>query len=291
MTAEERGARQSPGDLVLIKLGGSLITDKSADATARDAVIRRLAGELADGSEAIDERVVLGHGSGSFGHPSAAEHGLRRGARSAAELEALSRTQDRAARLHRRVVSALRASGVDVFSIAPSSAAVAEDGRPVTFAAEPVTRVLDLGLTPVVYGDVVVDRRRGATIASTEAVLARLAAVLADRGWNVRRALWLGRTEGVYDSGGRVLAEIAARADGELPESVSGSEETDVTGGMRHRVSVAAELASRGIPSWIGDGRPEGALRAALEGDPWGGTRVLRPRDAGGRGPSSGDAP
>lgn len=278
------------GSAVLVKLGGSLITHKSGDASPRDAVVRRLAAELAEGAREIEDRVVLGHGSGSFGHPPAAEHGLREGASSAAELAALSRTQDRAARLHRRVVAELRTAGLDVFSVVPSSAAVAEDGQLVDFAAEPLLRALELGLTPAVYGDVIVDRRRGATIASTEAVLSRLTASLAEGGWRVRRALWLGATEGVYDSEGRVLAEIDPGSDDALPEAVTGSEATDVTGGMRHRVSAAMDLASRGVPSWIGDGRPSGALREALRGTREGGTWV-RPADAAGPGPAGADRP
>lgn len=278
------------GTAVLVKLGGSLITHKSEDASPRDAVISRLAAELAAGAPEIEERVVVGHGSGSFGHPAAAEHRLREGASSAAELAALSRTQDRAARLHRRVVAALRTAGLDVFSVVPSSAAVAEDGQLVDFAAEPLVRALEMGLTPAVYGDVIVDRRRGATIASTEAVFVRLAASLSERGWWVRRALWLGGTEGVYDAEGRVLAEIDPGSEDALPDAVSGSEATDVTGGMRHRVSAAMDLASRGVSSWIGDGRPSGALRAALRGTQEGGTRV-RPPDASGHGPAGADGP
>lgn len=286
MSADAGDREDRGGTVVLVKLGGSLITDKSGDASPRDAVIRRLAGEIAAGAPGSEERVVLGHGSGSFGHPPAAEHRLKEGANSAAELTALSRTQDRAARLHRRVVGALRAAGMDVFSVAPSSAAVADDGQPVQFALEPLVRAMEMGLMPVVYGDVMMDRERGGTIASTEAVFARLAMSLADRGWPVRRALWLGDTEGVYDSEGRVLPEIDPESAGALLGAVSGSKATDVTGGMRHRVTVAVELASRGVTSWIGGGRVSGALREALRGAPDGGTWVRPPGPSAGSGTS-----
>ncbi|MCJ7621187.1 MAG: uridylate kinase, partial [Anaerolineae bacterium] len=67
-------------ELVFLKLGGSLITDKGSPQTAREGVIRRVVGEI---RAALDEvptlRVVLGHGSGSFGHPPASKYGVQEG--------------------------------------------------------------------------------------------------------------------------------------------------------------------------------------------------------------------
>lgn len=260
--------------MVLVKLGGSLITEKAGDAEPRDGVIQRLAGEIADGREAAEERVLVGHGSGSFGHPTAAEHDLRDGVATDEERLGLSRTQGRAARLHRRVVAALRRTSVPAFSVVPSSAAVAEDGRVVEFAAEPLLRALEGGFLPVVYGDVMVDRRRGATIASTEAVFLRLVSSLAEGGWRVRRAVWLGTTDGVLDRESRPLPRIEPEADGGMPDVIGESEATDVTGGMRHRVETALRMASLGVSSWIGDGRRPGSLRRALTGAEEGGTHV-----------------
>lgn len=279
MTGARGPERGEAGDraVIAVKLGGSLITDKSGDAAARDAVIERLATEVAEVVGSIDERVVLGHGSGSYGHPTAAEHGLRRGARTRDERLGLGATQDRAARLHRRVTGALRDAGVPAFSVSPSSAAVAEGGAVADFAAEALIRALEGGFLPVVYGDVMMDRARGCTIASTEAVLLHLVTVLEDGGWPVRRVVWLGTTDGVLGRDGRRIARIEPdeSADGGgAPEAAGGSSATDVTGGMRHRVETALELASRGVGSWIGDGRPPGALRRALAGRPEGGTRV-----------------
>lgn len=284
MTRESRAPgeasdRRDGGSAVLVKLGGSLITEKSGDADAREGVIRRLAAEVAEGAVAAGERVLVGHGSGSFGHPPAAEHELHRGARSEEERRAASRTQDRAARLHRRVVAALVEEGVATFSVAPSSAAVAEDGELVSFAVEPTVRALEGGFVPVTYGDVVADRRLGVTIASTESVFLRLTKTLGREGWTVRRALWLGTTPGVYGPDGRVVPRLGAGRGERIPDAVRGSQATDVTGGMRHRVQAALRLAELGVESWIGDGRIPGALARALAGEPEGGTGVRPPAD------------
>lgn len=260
--------------LVMVKLGGSLITEKAGEAEARDDVIGRLAAEIAEGRGESGARLLVGHGSGSFGHPPAAEHGLRHGADDEEERLGVGRTQRRAAALHRRVVEALLGVRVPAFSVVPSSAAVAEDGRVAAFGREPLRRALDAGHVPVVYGDVMMDRSRGSTIASTEAVFLQLAAALMEEGWRIPRALWLGTTDGVLDRDGRRRPRIEPEGGEGLPGGIGGAGATDVTGGMRHRVETALRMASLGVASWIGDGRRPGVLRRALAGDREGGTLI-----------------
>ena len=71
------GASKTP--LTLIKLGGSLITDKTSPRTLRRDVLDRLAQELESSLAETPSAVVLGHGSGSFGHVAAKKHGTREG--------------------------------------------------------------------------------------------------------------------------------------------------------------------------------------------------------------------
>lgn len=269
--------------LLLVKWGGSLITDKRTPETPRPEAIARLAGELADGLPAARRRglaVVLGHGSGSFGHVAAARHGVAGGLRAgeegtaarAAQLAGVAETQARAAALHRLVLDALAAAGVAAWSVAPSSMLVATEGVPAATCAEPVARALAAGLLPVVYGDVVTDRRRGVAIASTETVFLALAAALPEHGWRTAEALWLGDTPGVYDDAGRPLATLPPAEAARL--APGGSAGTDVTGGMAHRLAAAVRLATAGVPSTIADGHTPGLLAGWLAGGAAPGTRV-----------------
>lgn len=258
--------------VVLVKLGGSLITEKGSEARARPEVIEGLARQLAEARGEIDGCLAVGHGAGSFGHPPAARHGLGQGVETDDARRGLSLTQRRAAALHEIVTAHLRAAGLPTFSIVPSSAAVASAGELYEFALEPVALALREELVPVLYGDVVLDRRRGVAIASTESVFVEVARRLDRYGWTVGRVLWLGDTEGVYDEEGQVIPEIRPGAGVEVP-SVGGSATTDVTGGMAHRVEAAVRLARRGIPSWIGTAS-RGRLRRVLAGEAVTGTRV-----------------
>ena len=257
-------------DLILIKLGGSLITDKRGKAAARVETIERLAAEIAAARSEMSEGVVLGHGSGSFGHVAAQRYGFGERHRDddGPSLEGTSVTQDQAARLHRIVVDALIRAGETPWSTAPSSLFIAEGGRISRVFLEPVVRALDHGLLPVVYGDVVLDRRRGAVICSTEMALDALVKRFRRRGLRIRRLLWLGETDGIYDRDGRTIPRVDQKNLRETRRMIDAPSGTDVTGGMLLRLDTARSLARRGIESWIFDGRRPGALTAALTAAP-----------------------
>lgn len=268
--------------LVLVKLGGSLITDKEKPQTARPEVIERLAGEIAAAVPSLRDGLVLAHGSGSFGHVAAAAHGLHGGLSEPSRLLGVTETQDHAHRLHRLVMEKMIEAGLACFSLAPSSLMIAEDGRPAAVWAEPALRALELGLVPVTFGDVVLDRRRGVAIFSTETVLGALAAALEESGRAVGRALWMGATDGVLDARGETVPVITEEVLPAVREAATGATGEDVTGGMRHRVEAAWAMARAGIGSLILDGSRAGVLERALAGEQVGGTRVEPPRGANG---------
>jgi isopentenyl phosphate kinase len=280
--------------VTLLKLGGSLLTDKTAVDQARPATLARLAGEIAGGltRKLLDRPgplgagghgLVVAHGSGSFGHVAAQRHGIAAGLRGGAEqLRGVAHTQQRAAALHWQVVGALAAAGLAPFSLAPSSSVVSAGREPQIFAAEPLLLALHHGLLPVLYGDVVMDRDQGVAICSTEKLFVRLARELAGRGLAVHRIIWLGETDGVLDADGRTVPTLDSATLGTLQNparpAIGGANGTDVTGGMLHRVETALALAAQGIPSLIANGTTPGLLAAALRGEAVHGTEVCAAR-------------
>lgn len=269
------GPTAATAETVLIKLGGSLITDKTTPATPRVEVIERLAREIVDGGRELAGALVVGHGAGSFGHAAAERFGIHRGVESSEQLAGVVRTQEETMRLHRRVVEALRQAGALAFSFAPSSLMVSASGRPRGLGVEPLLLGLRLGLLPVIFGDVVMDREQGASICSTEVVFLALVRALRRRGWPVRRVLWMGETEGIYDRRGRTIPRIAPGAARRAFAAVGRSGGIDVTGGMRHRLEVVLALARLGVGSWLLNGQVPGTLARALAGEEVSGTRVI----------------
>ncbi len=259
--------------MIFLKLGGSLITDKTRPERVRTRLLRRLVHEI---RQALDEdpdlRLLVGHGSGSFGHTAAARHPVHRGARTPQDWRGFVEVWRAANRLNRLVVDALAEAGVPAVAFPPSAAAVAEAGRLADLPLEPLQRALEAGLVPVVQGDVAFDRRQGAAILSTEAVFRYLAVHL-----RPKRVLLAGEEAGVYaDYPARRRLLRSLTADDLDRIALAGARGADVTGGMAAKVRAALEIAraTPGAEVRIFSARRPGALRRALQGAPLG-TRVV----------------
>lgn len=249
-------------DLIFLKLGGSLITDKTAEEQLRTDVLARLAEEIATARAIRPElRLVIGHGSGSFGHVAAARYDTRAGVRGPEAWAGFAEVSASAARLNRLVGDALLAAGVPALSLQPSASAIAEAGALVEMATAPLQAALEAGLVPLVYGDVAIDRARGGTIISTEQVLGYLARQLRP-GW----LLLAGDTDGVLDERGEVLPRIHAGNANDLAPLLGGSRGTDVTGGMADKVASMLRLSAAlpGVRIRIISGLVAGRLHSAL---------------------------
>ena len=255
-------------DLVFVKLGGSVITDKTTPETPRPQVISRLAGEIAVALAARPHiGLVLGHGSGSFGHPVAQRYGTHLGVHSPADWRGFAATAAIAARLNRLVADALVAAGVPAWTIQPSASARCRDGELCSLEIGPIEEALAHGLVPLVYGDVALDEVRGGTIISTEQIFAYLA-----RRLHPRWLIMVGQVDGVFDSdpirdpAARLIPEIAGYNWVQVQASLSGSHAADVTGGMLAKVEEMAALVRElpGLTVHLLSGLRPGALESAL---------------------------
>jgi isopentenyl phosphate kinase len=255
--------------MIFLKLGGSLITNKTRPETPRPEVLQRVAREIAAArSSRPGLQILLGHGSGSFGHQAAACYGTHLGASSEEDWRGFAEVWRVANKLNRIVVDAMLGAGLPAVSFPPSATAIAQEGEIFELADEPVARALSAGLLPIVAGDVAFDRKRGSTIVSTERVFARLAIAL-----RPTHLLLAGVEAGVfadYPANTRIFQKL--READLRPSTLAGSAATDVTGGMADKVRHAMAMA-RAVPGLevrIFSGLEPGAVQAALSGEPIG---------------------
>lgn len=248
----------------LVKLGGSLITDKRIPNTYRPEVMTRLAQEIARSLVVDPTPLVIGHGSGSFGHVAAHTHGTADGVSSRAGWIGFAEVAAAAGRLSALVLETLLSSQVPVVRFPPSASTIAHDAHVDRMMTVPIERALDVGLVPLVHGDVAFDAVRGGTILSTEAIFFHLAQHLP-----VTTIMLLGEVDGVYDASGTVIPQITPKTLAEFDQAIGGSYGTDVTGGMRSKVQEMIALVTQypHLQIKILSGLVEGRLEAALRGD------------------------
>ena len=249
--------------LILIKLGGSVITDKSKPFTARRGVIRRLAKEIKTAKEKLGEDTLflIGHGGGSFPHVPAAKYQTHKGLVNKDSLKGFILTSDAAIDIDRIVVKQFIAVGLRVVAFSPMSFIYASK-----VSLSPIVKCLELSLIPLVYGDVIFDQSQGFTIYSAEKILGILARKL-KKTYKIGKIIECGDTDGVYDSEGNTISLINSKNFKEVKKWITGSKVTDVTGGMIHKVEESLKLAKETkIPTILINGNKAGNLQGAILG-------------------------
>lgn len=228
-------------------------------------MIRRLAREIANAlSQDTSLQLVLGHGSGSFGHHAAQRFGTARGASTREDWLGFAEVWQAAQQLNRIVSDELRNVGLPVINFSPSASAVCQEGKLEHLAIEPILRALSVGLLPLTHGDVAFDRVTGSTILSTEQVFQYLSARLLPQ-----RILLAGLDAGVYqDPLNPEAVEPHIRPDDLEQLQVGESLAVDVTGGMAAKVQLAINMieANPDLEISIFSGEETGAVETALLG-------------------------
>lgn len=260
-------------NLCFIKLGGSLITNKRQRETPRHSVLKRLAHELNEALEANPHQpILLGHGSGSFGHWEAKRYGTRQGVQTHEQWHGFARVSAAASQLNRIVVDTFLNANVPVLSLQPSASVLTDKGNIYQFQADTIHLALKQHLIPLIFGDVTFDKNLGGTILSTEDLFVHLAEILCPT-----RILLFGNAPGVMDNERNVIPSITPETYPEIQRHLCGSRYTDVTGGMADKVKRMVELVQK-VPKlqvWILTGREPGNLREALlRPDSTPGTRI-----------------
>ena len=262
----------APG-LVFLKLGGSLITDKDRPSTARIEVLNRLAAEIASARAAQpDLPIVLGHGSGSFGHAAAHRHAIHQGVHAPAEWRGLQEVWREARALNQITLEAFDRAGLPVMAFPPSAAALARDGQVIRWEVEPLRLALQGGLIPLVNGDILLDETRGGVVLSTEGAFVYLAHRL-----RPARILLAGLEPGVwadFPTCSRLAPVITPQTLAGIAQGIGGSVSVDVTGGMREKVQMMLALVEKipGFEAQIFTGLEPGLLARVLLGEKAGAT-------------------
>ena len=258
--------------ITLLKIGGSLVTDKNQRSTFRQSVMARVATEIADALKTQPAlKLIIGHGSGSFGHFEAQQYDTMAGVQSPEQWVGFAKVATVAAELNYLVAKELHNANIPAMRIQPSASALAENGIITQMSLTSIEWALQHQLVPLVYGDVAFDTVRGGTIISTETIFTYLVAHLP-----VKHIILLGEVDGVYDGQKNIITQITPDNFHQYKSVLGGSSGVDVTGGMLTKVEDMLELASREPYPVIQiiNGNTKGIIRDVLSGVTVNGTTI-----------------
>ena len=240
-------------EIKILKIGGSVLTDKTRLESARMEEIERIAAEIAG----CDSGLILVHGAGSFGHIHAEEYSIAE----RFDPEGVLETHRSVVRLNEIVVERLRMAGSRPVPVHPLSCTTLKDGRIDVMETEPVIEMVKRGLVPVLHGDVAMDRARGAAIVSGDQLVSHLAKTLRPE------IVALGTAVDGVIFGGEVLAEVRRDDLVRIGSELGASAGVDVTGGMKGKIAELLDLADEGVRSLIFNASKPGLIGRALRGE------------------------
>jgi isopentenyl phosphate kinase len=263
--------------LIILKLGGSVITKKEAkEPTINYDNLNRIAGEIA--SSSFDKLIIV-HGAGSFGHPFAREYSIGSKIKDEDDFNykklGFCITQSWVKKLNSIVCESLREKEVLAVSIQPSSFIITNNKRIYSCDLNLINKYLELGFVPVIYGDVVVDMDESIKICvlSGDQIIHYF-------GENLKpyRVILGSDVDGIYTKDpkkyhdARLLETVSSCED----LSAEGSLNVDVTGGMNGKLLELLELAEIGVESEIINAGREGLIKKALNHETGIGTVVKK---------------
>jgi isopentenyl phosphate kinase len=256
---------------VFLKLGGSLITDKDKPFTPQKEIIRSIGSQIKKARDADQSlRLLIGHGSGSFGHAAAKTAGYIEGDRSAFNPHGFQTIWMAAQKLNHILLDEFDQLDLPVISFAPSSAVISSGKRIEAWDITPIRSALNQNLLPIVFGDTVFDREFGGVIYSTEELFLHLANKL-----NPDHILLAGKEKGVWADfpiKNELISEISPKNFSEFQSSINASQSVDVTGGMLKKVQIMFQVKEL-IPQcqiYIFSGEDPEAIFNGLTGNPHG---------------------
>lgn len=254
--------------MIIIKLGGSVISDKNTPYSFNREAVEVIAEEIAQFYP--EESFILVHGGGSFGHPNAREYKIREGLIGDVKRKRIgfSKTHQAMLKLNDLIIEVFLEKGLPAYSVSSSSIFMIEKGDIVYGELEILRRLLEKGFIPVLFGDTAIALDKGIDILSGDQIVSYLAKM-----FKPSKVIFLMDVDGIYDKnpkkkGARLIKELDAEEIRHLLES-SDSAGIDVTGGIGNKLRKALEIAHHSDVYFI-NGKVKGNI-----------TRVLREENPG----------
>jgi len=257
---------------VILKIGGSVITDKSGELAARMQDISRLAEEI---QNANVQNLIIIHGGGSFGHPLAQQHNIKAGFKEESQRVGFAETHHVMTVLNGLLMDALIWRNIPAVSITPSSCIMTKKGRIQCFEEAPLKMLLEMGFLPVMYGDAVLDTELGFTILSGDQLVSNIATR-----FNAERIIVGVDVDGVYDDDPKVkktakmFKHLTVGELKKLQRKLDKPTACDVTGGMLGKITELLPALEKGIPVTVLNATKPNYIYKALKGEMVKGTLI-----------------
>jgi isopentenyl phosphate kinase len=263
-------------EIVLLKLGGSLLTDKNKPFSLREDIIELSIQQLIN----ANEKIILIHGGGSFGHPLAKKYNISKGLDTSVQNQILGLTETHQAmnKLNSRLVNLFLEQNYATLSIQPSCIFIKDSKKIITTSIDIIETTLDLNIMPILYGDIILDKQGSFSILSGDQIILELCKHLEH--YNITKVIFTMETDGIYvndDNNGEnniLVTHCYSDELGSLKLANLG-QKIDVTGGIRGKLNVIKRICDYNIPVQLINGLRKDYIYKSLKNQKIDSTNIL----------------
>ena len=237
--------------MILIKLGGSIITNKQKPLTPNLLAINKISLQL----KRINEPIVVVHGGGSFGHYWSVRYNMHT---KPAEYnrKGVSIVKNSMIELNKIILDSFLKHSLNPYCLPPTDFMFGAKANPQKIRE--IAKIAKAGLVPVSFGDVMWHGKNKFYILSGDRIMGILSKIL-----KPRLAIFVLNVDGVYSDmkTKRLLCQI------EKEKTVTSKVGMDVTGGMSRKIKEALLISKNGTSVFLVNGnKPNRIVNAVRNG-------------------------
>lgn len=224
--------------MILVKLGGSIITNKKKPLVARKSTIDKIANSL----KKIDGPFAVVHGGGSFGHYWSVRYDMHtRPARY--NQRGVAVVKNSMIALNKIILDSFLKNNLNPYCLPPTD--FMSGTKPIIKKIKEIEKIAKSNLVPVTFGDALWHGKKRSYILSGDRIMTILAKAL-----RPRLSIFVLNVDGVF-SDLKTMHLIYNMSDQKPQVSRIAM---DVTGGMRRKIEEATKISKAGLDVFFVNG-------------------------------------
>ncbi len=245
-------------DMILIKLGGSIITNKEKPLSPRRKTIDKIVQSL----RKIDEEIVIVHGGGSYGHYWSVRYNMHTKPANYSP-HGVSVVKNSMVELNKIILDSFLKNKLNPYCLPPTD--FMSGNKSVTKKVKEIGKIAKAGLIPITYGDALWYGQKKFFILSGDKIMTMLSKIL-----RPKLCIFVLNVDGLYsDMKSKKLIRKLGKKIPLLTKTLM-----DVTGGMSRKVEESSIIAKSGIDVFFVNGNKPQRIVDAVKRKKFNGTLV-----------------
>ena len=242
--------------MILIKLGGSIITNKERPLSARRKAIESILKQI----KKINEPKIIVHGGGSYGHYWSVKYDMHT---KPAKYDArgVAIVKNSMIELNKIILDTAVKNRINAYCLPPTD--FMNGNKSIKNKILTMNDISKSGLIPITFGDALWFGQKKSYILSGDVIMTTIAKVL-----KPRLSVFVLNVDGVYSN----LKTKKLIYDFKKEKPTISINKTDVTGGMTRKIAEAVKISRSGLNVFFTNGNKPQRITDAISGKKFEGT-------------------